>query len=358
MKFYLLMVNKSKIKWVYLTSALRIRFEFLKSITILLISILISFSSSANEYNTSSISLTIDNDSLLNTDREYTSGVYFKYNSASVKIPSDFSSDTISYLAEILPLSEASRKGWGLEFSQQMWTPTNIEVTDEIKNDRPYSGLISLNTYIREYSEESTTKYGLMLGIVGPSSHAEQSQKYIHQMIDSPKPMGWENQMEDKFVYGLEFESQKALLRRSAFGYYDYEVSMLNRVKVSNFQSEVAFGSTLRWGSQLHESFGSVGNKPGGLIDPSAFSNSKSGFFAYLALEGRYRFNDYTIDGARPEHVYNINVENWQSTGSTGVVYYQSTWGVALSYAVSTPNFKEDVINHNAFGSLELFWRI
>lgn len=80
------------------------------------------------------------------------------------------------------------------------------------------------------------------------------------------------------------------------------------------------------WGD-LEESFASVGVMLGNYIDPGVLSKSRTGQFYYLSLEARYRFQDITIDGARPKHLFDVHTEHWQATISTGAIYYQESWG-------------------------------
>lgn len=69
-------------------------------------------------------------------------------------------------------------------------------------------------------------------------------------------------------------------------------------------------------------------------------------------------FNDYTIEGARPKHLYDVDVQNLQSTIATGLVYYQESWGVALSLSVNTKSYEQDIKNHHSFASIEFIWRL
>lgn len=320
-------------------------------------SLIATFSASANDYNSASLALTIDNDMLVGTDREYSSGVYLKLFSKS-QVNKDKFNPVIRPIANLLPLHEESQKVWGIYLGQQIWTPTDISVDGEVKNDRPYAGRLAMKLHINEYSPSYVNKYSLMIGEVGPKSLAEQAQKSIHQFIDSPEPMGWDQQMNEKLIYSVNAEARRGLTRGEGWFDRDFDASYVGRAKISNFQSEVAIGGTARWGTHLDESFGSVSAIPGAFIDPSALSTSKAGYFTYLSLEARYRHNDYTIEGARPKHLYDVSIAHWQSTLATGVVYYKPNWGAAISVAVSTPNFQEDQLNHNSIASLEVFWRI
>jgi len=323
----------------------------------LLIGGLLSFSLSAEDFNSGNISLSIDNDSITGTDREYSSGVYLKFNSSSEVDVNKLEPLPIKYIASILPLYDKTKKIWGVTLGQKMWTPTDIEIEEEVIRERPYSGLLFAEVHLNEYSSSTANKYHVMLGEVGPRSYAEPSQKLVHKLINSPTPQGWDQQIESKVVFTVGYEGQREIIREEDWLNHDIDMAAIGRVNISNFQSEVAVGTSLRWGTQLSDSFGAVSLQPGKIIDPNAFSTSEQGYFGYLAFEGRYRHNDYTIEGARPKHLYDVDVQNLQSTLATGLVYYQASWGVALSFALNTKNYEQDIENFNSFASIEFIWR-
>lgn len=311
----------------------------------------------AEEYNTGSISLSLDNDGLLGTDRGYTNGLFIKYNAKSTVNIKDSSPFVLKTIGNWLPLHQDMNKGWGVTIGQQIWTPTDLTSPVEGKNDRPYTGLLFIETNVFEFSATSANKYSLMIGAVGPDTLAENSQSSIHELIGSPQPKGWARQIENQAVFNIGYEGQRLITRSAGWLNKDYDTNLSGRVNAGNYQSELALGSTIRWGEALHESFASVGATPGNYIDSSVLSKSRSGHFYYLSAEGRYRFQDITIDGARPNKLFNVHTEHWQATISSGTVYYQASWGLALSVIASTPDYKEDLRHYNATASMEVFWR-
>lgn len=324
---------------------------------ILLLSMVIDVPAVAKEYNAGSISFNIDNDGLLGTDRGYTNGIFFKFNSGSVVDIENLLPMAIKKVAKFLPLNQTTDKGWIVTFGQQIWTPNNISSEIELENERPFAGLLFVKASIYESSNNLASKYSLMLGTVGPNAFAEQSQKAIHNLISSKTPIGWERQIENKGVFNISYETQVLLSRAEISKDKSFDASLAGRVNVGNFQNEIALGGTVRWGSALKGSFGSVGFTPGNYFDASVLSKSKSGQFYYLALEGRYRFNDITIDGKRPNNLFSVDTKHWQSTLSSGFVYYQESYGIVLSVIANSPEYEEDIHSHNATASLEIFWR-
>ncbi|GAM62259.1 hypothetical protein JCM19232_5223 [Vibrio ishigakensis] len=57
------------------------------------------------------------------------------------------------------------------------------------------------------YSIASTeiNSYSLMLGTTGPNSYAEEGQKFVHSIIKSDDPQGWDNQIENQVVLNFTY---------------------------------------------------------------------------------------------------------------------------------------------------------
>lgn len=326
--------------------------------TVIISTTLMAGTAFASNYNAASVNLSLDNDVFLGTDKGYTNGVFLKFNSSTTTDITENSAFPLKTVGSWLPLNTHSNKGWGIKVGQQIWTPTDISSPVEGAHDRPYTGFLFAEASIFEYTSSFANKYTLMLGGVGPDTLAKNSQKIVHRIIDSPKPLGWARQIQNQSVVNLTYEGQQLLTRAKSWQDKEYDTSLSGRINAGNYQSEIALGSTIRWGHSLNESFASVGSSPGKFIDSSALSTSREGQFLYVSLEGRYRFQDITIDGARPSHRFDVHTEHWQATLSSGAVYYQKSWGLAFSIISSTAEYEEDLRDYNSTTSIEVFWRI
>ncbi|MBL4831076.1 MAG: lipid A deacylase LpxR family protein [Aliivibrio sp.] len=322
------------------------------------IAIGIGLSTSAWGYNSGSVSFNIDNDGMLGFDQGYTNGVFFTFNSASTQSLAGTAPIGISHAAMLLPFNQQTTQGWGMAVGQKMWTPADITGSEEVENDRPYAGLLFVDTYLYEYSPYMSNRYNFMLGTVGPNAYAQESQKLVHEIVGSKEPMGWDNQIDNQLVFDVGYESHRPLIRERVLFDQQIETAAIGRIHVGNFQSEAAIGGVARWGSGLNSSFGSVGFSPGNYVDISVLSSSRSGYFVFVGAEGRYRYNDITIDGDRESGQYSVDIEHWQATGVAGIVFYQANWGVSLSVAMNSPEFEQDTNASSSLGSFELFWRL
>lgn len=275
-----------------------------------------------------SVSLSIDNDGALGTDREYTSGLFLKWSSNPATI------------------------GYSLEIGSQIWTPTDIEWTTPRPNERPYAGLLYVQGSVYHQTDYSAYKANLMLGAVGPDSHAEGAQSIVHDIVGSPDPKGWDYQIDNQPVYQASVEAHR-LLSRNALG----EFSLFGRGQGGNFQSEVAVGGTYRIGWDLGNTFGATSVQAGNNIDVGMLAHSSGGAFFFTTLEGRYRFDDLTIEGDKPAQNDDLRIKNEQFAASAGFAWYANSWGVAASVTAVSKQFEQARKDHHAHGNLTLFYR-
>jgi hypothetical protein len=141
------------------------------------------------------------------TDRGYTNGTRADYYYISNK-PAHF------FLHRIMPKAgDSSINTYGFTIMQVMITPKNILKRIPDKNDYPYSGslfgthtLFSSNP-IKKYSWQT----GLLLGVMGPPSLAQQTQVYVHKLVGYFKPNGWGYQLKTDPLVNVSVAGEKEL---------------------------------------------------------------------------------------------------------------------------------------------------
>ena len=209
---------------------------------------LLSLSASA-----STLQFGVDNDVLFKVDGDYSHGMFFGYSSTLAPLNSH-NTDLL------LPLDpeKGYQTNWSLSLAQKMWTPSDIEQTTPKDNERPYAGLLAFDVGIQATNGETAHRLGLLLGVAGPDSGAEDAQKRAHRLFGNAIPKGWDYQVKNKTVMDVSYEVDQ-IFYRSTRQPYQNELSGYGRVVAGNFQPEVAVGVGWRWGSRLENSF-SAGN--------------------------------------------------------------------------------------------------
>ena len=247
--------------------------KIFKSILIFLFCCLLTFS-----LNASSFSINAENDTLSfpKKDREYSHGTEFVYMSDS-------------------PFWIFDNIGFGME--QTMYTPPLLKTDDLQIGEHPYCGYLSFNLLGENWIPltEKTTftlQHSLGFGCVGPSSHAEQSQKIIHKWLGCKEPKGWKWQISDEAIvqYQLYANLNYEIYKKNSF-----QVFIIPRAGTDfgGFKDMIAIGSDIKIGWNVKENVGS--NMI--LSAPKSKKKSKYGFFLLTGVEGRCVFHDTSIDG-------------------------------------------------------------
>src|SRR2546430_4390125 len=94
---------------------------------------------------------------------------------------------------------------------QQIYTPENLQTSAVAVNDQPYAGWLYTTLTLQRRGRMSSgigviENLKLDLGVIGPESLAEETQKSWHGL----QPMGWANQL--KTEPGLNLRYNRSLL--------------------------------------------------------------------------------------------------------------------------------------------------
>jgi len=136
-------------------------------------------------------SIRTDNDTLLNTDRYYTNGIWLN----ALKVEGD------------------RWHGWGL--ANETYTPSDVSwLPEEIPPDeRPYAGWTYLSYFRGRLDGDAGVVWEFTAGCIGPCSRAERFQNFWHaNVVDVPEAQGWASQVEDEIGLQVRRVRQKPLL--------------------------------------------------------------------------------------------------------------------------------------------------
>ena len=129
------------------------------------------------------------------TDQYYTSGVRLSYFDVNAEIP-EFARD-IDDVVPTFSINDTSSIVYSV--GQNIFTPQDVKTATPDTKDRPYAGYLYGSIGMVSLTENHSDEIELSLGIVGPASLGEQTQKAIHTHItDSPLPKGWKHQLKNE----------------------------------------------------------------------------------------------------------------------------------------------------------------
>ncbi len=151
------------------------------------------------------ISVSIENDLIGGgTDQYYTSGLRLSYFNVNTDYPPVF--DTIADAIPTFDLNETTSTYFTI--GQNIYTPDDITIAAPQSDDRPWAGFLYGSVGLLTLEDNHVDELEFTLGVVGPESLAENTQKFVHKHLsDSPKPRGWDNQL--GFEPGLILSAQR-----------------------------------------------------------------------------------------------------------------------------------------------------
>lgn len=240
------------------------------------------------------LSFVLENDLFYGNDRHYTNGVRLVW----VPGPDTSTPEWAIKLARLVPwFPEQGEIRHGYAFGQSMFVPSDITVANPPLDDRPYAGWLYGSIGLGVELGEQLDQFSVSLGIVGPSSLAEQTQKFIHDVVGADEPQGWDSQLGDEL--GINLAYQRSWRRFATTTFLGNQLDLTPHVgaALGNVFTYVNAGVTLRYGKQLPSDYGPPRIQPG--LSGSADFAPVSGFGWYLfaGIEGRAVAHNIFLDG-------------------------------------------------------------
>jgi hypothetical protein len=151
-----------------------------------------------------------------------------------------------------------------LAIGQDMYTPEDITLAIPDPEDRPYAGWLHLSyrnaaLTLNADRRDHLDTWELELGVVGPSSLADDLQIQIHEMVDAPRPSGWSNQLRDEPGFVLGYERRfRTWYHEHYLGPFSTDLIGLIGGRLGNVETSGRLGTTLRVGCNLPRHFGAA----------------------------------------------------------------------------------------------------
>ncbi|MCW8935035.1 MAG: lipid A deacylase LpxR family protein [Gammaproteobacteria bacterium] len=307
------------------------------------------FTISIKSFAADAITFTLDNDLFIASDEGYTNGIYGSWYYIGRGKDQPNSSRLVWPLKWSMPDTDGELSINAYSIGQSMYTPSDILASNPDPDDIPYAGILFLsNTYIVSYGSfvDSITT---TIGIIGPESGAESTQKFFHEITDSDQPQGWDYQLENEVIFKL---TRGRMWRNWISENGNFDLLSGVDMGIGTLESAINAGVAIRVGQQLSTSYIS------GILTPSRTSNFiavNNGWFAYLMIGGRLIANHIVLNGNTYRDSRSIDLDNTHVTLTSGLAY---SWGdLSVTLAYSDISFKdENISTASRYGTLTVGW--
>ncbi len=228
-------------------------------------------------------------------------------------------------------------------FGQKIFTPEDTQAVEVQVSDRPYAGYLYFTSSImsrisQEENYDDGNQFEVTLGVVGPSALGEQAQTTVHKIIGSDIPNGWDNQLKDELALGVSY-SRFWRLRYPLQNGLEFGVNPQLTGVVGNVYTYGAFGSMLRFGSNLKRDFSPPTIRPG-FLGVNYFQKSElPSWYGFLGVEGRAVFRDIFLDGNSFIRSHRVEKETFVGDIQYGFVYIFENVRLSYSQMIRTNEF-------------------
>lgn len=298
-------------------------------------------------------SVTWENDYFAKSDDNYTNGVRFSWLSPETTTP-----HWIEKVADASPFfNELGNKRISYSLGQNMYTPEDILTPTLLPNERPYAGWLYGSTGLISDTGEVLERMELTIGMVGPSSLAEQTQEIVHKGVGVAVPWGWDNQLKDE--PGIILAYEKAWKNYLDFGFFGLGMDATPKMgfALGNVSTYGSTGVTFRLGRDLPADYGPPKISPR-ISGSEYFVPTKSlGFYVFADFEGRAVARDIFLDGNTFRESHHVEKEILVGDAQVGAAMTFGDYRLAYTQVYRTKEFKTQRSDGENFGALTLSLR-
>lgn len=236
------------------------------------------------------ITIQLENDSTRpGSDNYYTSGERVAYTS-----PTGAVADSIAGLASQLFGTGTQR--FGVELSQQIFTPLRTKATNPPLNDRPYAGVLLGTVSLIHDTDSARTVLGLSLGVIGPAAQGREVQNGFHDLIGQGGTSGWNTQIPNQPIVQLT-AGRAWRIPLGAIGGLETDVLPAATLGAGSYRIYALGGGTIRIGQGLASDFGAPRIAPG-LTGTDAYTPTQPfAWYVFAGADGQAVAWDETLDG-------------------------------------------------------------
>ncbi len=267
--------------------------------------------------------------------------------------------DWVRGFAETATLGESfDQTAAGYIFGQLIFTPENTAARRLLRKDRPYAGYLFGGVYVQRANGQIFDHAQLDIGVVGPSSWAEQAQKNIHDWLDLDEPKGWDNQLADEVTAQLTLR-RKWRVDMDAVRVGDSQLSqqLIPQVELAagSVYRHVSTGATWRVGHNLPDDFG-----PGRLGDVAAATGGPTqggGGYGFIRVAGRVVEHDLFLEGNSYKNSHGVDAQTLVGEIQAGIeaYYHYDGWRLGAGYSQTFVSEQfEGQDGSDSFGALTL----
>ena len=296
-------------------------------------------------------SLVWENDKFAGTDRDYTNGVRVSWLSSEENMPR-----WSRAVANNLPLAPEGHKRISLALGQSIYAPENLQSTALVEGQQPYAGWLYGSVGLVSDTGKTLDNVLLTVGVVGPLSGAEETQKFVHRLTDSQDPKGWDNQLNTEPGIILTYERKwRGILEASPFG-IGVDVTPHVGVNLGNINTDASVGATFRLGYDLPADYGPPRIRPSLPGSDFFVPAENAGGYLFATVGERAVARNIFLDGNTFEDSPSVDKKNFVSSLQVGVAATYAQTRISYTQVFTSKEYKTQEAG-SKFGVLTVSYR-
>ncbi len=253
----------------------------------------------------------------------------------------------------------------GISIGQLVQTPTDLSRSDLIVDDVPYAGALTLQASWYAYNNYEFRGFEITTGIVGPLSYADQVQKTIHKVINSPSPKGWDNQLKNEPIINLNYMRKQKFWNIGYPAALSFDASINGNLALGNLFTEAAAALEMRFGYNMPQGFVYIPDSIGFSMHYNASlkpANSQiMSFYSSLILRGSTYLHNIFLDGNTYQDSHRVEKEYFVEQIIAGIHYERRDWAIHFSLMSSSNNVNTSKApaaeRREQVGTIDFEWR-
>lgn len=307
-----------------------------------------------DEARNGTFSFVLENDLFYDSDRHYTNGVRFAW-VPDRRQPVPQWARRSAELMPWFPRGATIRHGYA--FGQSMFTPRDITLRNPPAGERPYAGWLYGSVGLGVETDHVVDQFGFTLGVVGPASLAEETQKFVHRRVDANRPEGWRHQLRNEPGLILSWKrSWREVHSARALG-NEWDFGTHVGTALGNVFTDAKTGLMLRYGPDLPRDYGPPRIEPS-LPGASDF-HPAAGFrwYVFAGLEGRAVARNIFLDGNSFRSGSSVDKHNFVGDLQFGLVVDWKELRLSYTHVARSREFKSQR-DSDVFGAFTVLLRL
>jgi lipid A 3-O-deacylase len=273
-------------------------------------------------------------------DGEYTSGVRLGYMDLNAQFPAF--AHTLADFVPNFEINDTSSIFYSL--GQNIFSPRDITLSPTDSEQRPYAGFLYGSIGMVTVTDDHSDEVELTLGVVGPASLAENTQKFIHRHVtDSPLPKGWGAQLHNEPGLMLAWQRAHPAALVGVAGPLHFSATPHYGVTLGNIYTFANAGFNI----QLRPDNGALQDTPvrvrpampgSGYFD---IPEKKWGWYLFAGVDGRALARNIFLDGNTFRDSASVDKNHFVFDSNAGLALTYDKYRISYTIVHRTKEFTE-----------------